>query len=454
MRDKLLTDKTVVMTSATLMLGGDFSAIADLGRAATRASGSTPAARGGRGRARRRRGRACRGSASTSARRSTTGQQAILYVARHLPPPGRDGLVEAPARRDRVAGRRRRGPHARAVQLTAGGRDRGRGGARAAAPPDHAGPGRGAAARARAAVRQRPPHLPVRHAQPVAGARRPGRHLPAGADRPHPVPTARRPADERPPARRRPRGPQRLHAGRRHPRRAPARPGRRPADPHHQRPRGRGGARPAAWPRPATAGSSGPACRRCGRRTTATLVRQALARLAQPTQRRTAGQPGEAASSRSGASAGRLGELVERLAWSAAPRGTEPGIDSSGVRCRRSRSWNSIRRALDQLPQSANHGSTSHIATITTAQPTATSRIQWLPVPITTTAVISGVHPGQTAGPVVARRTTDHQRYPQRPAGVQAREGGQLVGQLDPCPSARRRRCSTSRRRRGGSGRR
>jgi ATP-dependent DNA helicase DinG len=43
MRDKLLTDKTVVFTSATLMLGGD-------------------------------------------------GQQAILYVAKHLPQPGRDGL--------------------------------------------------------------------------------------------------------------------------------------------------------------------------------------------------------------------------------------------------------------------------------------------------------------------------------------------------------------------------
>ena len=36
------------------------------------------------------------------------GQQAILYVARHLPPPGRDGLGEKPARRDRRAGRRRR----------------------------------------------------------------------------------------------------------------------------------------------------------------------------------------------------------------------------------------------------------------------------------------------------------------------------------------------------------
>ena len=36
------------------------------------------------------------------------GQQAILYVAQHLPQPGRDGLGEAHARRDRRAGRRRR----------------------------------------------------------------------------------------------------------------------------------------------------------------------------------------------------------------------------------------------------------------------------------------------------------------------------------------------------------
>ena len=93
---------------------------------------------------------------------------------------------------------------------------------------------------------ERPAHLPVRHPQPVAGARRAGRDLPAGADRPDPVPATRRPADERPPAGRRPGRRQRLHAGRGHPRRAAARPGLRPADPHDHRPRRGRRARPAA----------------------------------------------------------------------------------------------------------------------------------------------------------------------------------------------------------------
>ena len=145
------------------------------------------------------------------------------------PPPAAAGPRRArrgPARRDRRAGRRRRGPHPRAVLEPAGRRGRGGGGPRAAAPPDDAGAGRGAAAGAGQAVRRRPPHHPVRHAQPVAGARRPRRHLPAGADRPDPVPAARRPADVGPLAGRRPRGPQRLHGGLGHPRRAAARPGR------------------------------------------------------------------------------------------------------------------------------------------------------------------------------------------------------------------------------------
>ena len=65
MRDKLLTDKTVVFTSATLMLGGDFGAVAtSLGlkpteRVGRRSPPPTPTTR-------------CRGRASTSARRSTT----------------------------------------------------------------------------------------------------------------------------------------------------------------------------------------------------------------------------------------------------------------------------------------------------------------------------------------------------------------------------------------------
>ncbi len=88
MRDKLLTDKTVVMTSATLMLGGDFSSLAS-------SVGLKPSER-------------VLGDGPVSGDEAALpwvgmdvgspfdyGQQAILYVARHLPPPGRDGLAQA-----------------------------------------------------------------------------------------------------------------------------------------------------------------------------------------------------------------------------------------------------------------------------------------------------------------------------------------------------------------------
>jgi ATP-dependent DNA helicase DinG len=76
MRDKLLADKTVIFTSATLKLGGDFDAVAT-------SLGLSAADRG------------------TTWEGLDVGspfdypQQAILYVARHLPPPGRDGLTQA-----------------------------------------------------------------------------------------------------------------------------------------------------------------------------------------------------------------------------------------------------------------------------------------------------------------------------------------------------------------------
>ncbi|MDP2774251.1 MAG: ATP-dependent DNA helicase [Nocardioides sp.] len=88
MRDKLLTDKTVVMTSATLMLGGDFSALAT-------SVGLKPGERLLDG------ATASGGDAALPwvgidvGSPFDYGQQAILYVARHLPPPGRDGLVKA-----------------------------------------------------------------------------------------------------------------------------------------------------------------------------------------------------------------------------------------------------------------------------------------------------------------------------------------------------------------------
>ena len=139
MRDKLLTDKTVVFTSATLMLGGDFSAVAT-------SVGLKPRARG-----RRRDGL---DEPTTVATRRAAVAWNRRRVAVRLRPAG-DPLHRAPpaaarprrpgrghAEGDRRAGRRRRGPHPRAVLVAPGRRDRGRGGPRAAAPPDHARPGR------------------------------------------------------------------------------------------------------------------------------------------------------------------------------------------------------------------------------------------------------------------------------------------------------------------------
>jgi ATP-dependent DNA helicase DinG len=92
MREKLLTDKLAVFTSATLRLGGDFSAVA--------ASFGLKAAENVE----------IAGADAESVEREDDvlpwrgldvgspfdyGRQAILYVARHLPPPGRDGLGQA-----------------------------------------------------------------------------------------------------------------------------------------------------------------------------------------------------------------------------------------------------------------------------------------------------------------------------------------------------------------------
>ncbi|WP_240181649.1 ATP-dependent DNA helicase [Nocardioides sp. 616] len=88
MRDRLLTDKTVVFTSATLMLGGDFNTVAgsvglkpseriDTGAPEVEADGALP----------------WQGLDVGSP--FDYGRQGILYVARHLPPPGRDGLGKA-----------------------------------------------------------------------------------------------------------------------------------------------------------------------------------------------------------------------------------------------------------------------------------------------------------------------------------------------------------------------
>jgi ATP-dependent DNA helicase DinG len=76
MRDKLLSDKTVVFTSATLRLGGDFGPVAtSFGLHADDAE------------------HPWRGLDVGSP--FDYGQQGILYLARHLPPPGRDGMGQA-----------------------------------------------------------------------------------------------------------------------------------------------------------------------------------------------------------------------------------------------------------------------------------------------------------------------------------------------------------------------
>ncbi|WP_460851090.1 ATP-dependent DNA helicase [Nocardioides montaniterrae] len=94
LRDKLLAEKTAVLTSATLTLGGDFNAIAtSVGLKPTeRIAPGTP-------------------TEKTEKDREPWvgvdvgspfdyGKQGILYVARHLPPPGRDGL--GPAQLDEI----------------------------------------------------------------------------------------------------------------------------------------------------------------------------------------------------------------------------------------------------------------------------------------------------------------------------------------------------------------
>ncbi|WP_307814310.1 ATP-dependent DNA helicase [Nocardioides baculatus] len=88
MRDKLLTDKTVVFTSATLMLGGDFSAVAtSLGLKPTEREGSIVAPADD--------DTALPWKGLDVGSPFDYGQQSILYVARHLPQPGRDGLGQA-----------------------------------------------------------------------------------------------------------------------------------------------------------------------------------------------------------------------------------------------------------------------------------------------------------------------------------------------------------------------
>lgn len=91
MRDKLLSEKTVVFTSATLMLGGDFSSVAtSVGlKPSERIVDGTPVTEPAVS------DQALPWRGLDVGSPFDYGRQAILYVARHLPPPGRDGLVQA-----------------------------------------------------------------------------------------------------------------------------------------------------------------------------------------------------------------------------------------------------------------------------------------------------------------------------------------------------------------------
>ncbi|HEY0950627.1 ATP-dependent DNA helicase [Nocardioides sp.] len=91
MRDKLLSDKTVVFTSATLMLGGDFSSVAtSVGlKPSERIVDGDPVVETPVGE------HALPWRGIDVGSPFDYGRQAILYVARHLPPPGRDGLGAA-----------------------------------------------------------------------------------------------------------------------------------------------------------------------------------------------------------------------------------------------------------------------------------------------------------------------------------------------------------------------
>ena len=88
MREKLLSEKTVVFTSATLRLGGDFSAVATSVGLHPKEEGAAPE------------GDVVPWRGLDVGSPFDYGRQAILYVARHLPPPGRDGL--GPAQLDEI----------------------------------------------------------------------------------------------------------------------------------------------------------------------------------------------------------------------------------------------------------------------------------------------------------------------------------------------------------------
>ena len=110
-RDKVFEERTVVLTSATLELGGTFDAVA--GTIGLRGEGAP------------------KWQGLDVGSPFDYPKQAIAYVAAHLPPPGRDGAGDDTLDEIEAARPGRRRPHPRPLLLDAGGPDRGRGHARA-----------------------------------------------------------------------------------------------------------------------------------------------------------------------------------------------------------------------------------------------------------------------------------------------------------------------------------
>ncbi|WP_416371802.1 ATP-dependent DNA helicase [Mumia zhuanghuii] len=101
LRDKLFGENTVVLTSATLKLGGGFDAVArSVGLWGSEQVGATGGATTAREPGD---GTPAEGAAAADVTWDAIdvgspfdyAKQAMLYVARHLPPPGRDGMAEA-----------------------------------------------------------------------------------------------------------------------------------------------------------------------------------------------------------------------------------------------------------------------------------------------------------------------------------------------------------------------
>ncbi|MDH6113085.1 ATP-dependent DNA helicase DinG [Kitasatospora sp. MAP12-44] len=248
LRENLYKERSVVLTSATLKLGGDFNGVA--------ASVGLP----GEGRLPEQRTPAEpeRGERAEDAPPLWRGldvgspfsypKQGILYVAKHLPPPGREPerpqMLDELAELIEAAGGRTLGLFS-SMRARPDGR---RAAARALGLPDPAA-GRGHPGRADPQLLGRRRDLPLRHPLALAGRRCARFRLPVGGDGPDPVPASGRSADERAAEGGRGGRRQRLHGGGGDARRAADGAGRGSAGPGGGGPRRGRGARPAAGDR-------------------------------------------------------------------------------------------------------------------------------------------------------------------------------------------------------------